>query len=409
MVKTDFPEISLVVFVSQEKKNLNPLGEEKPAALFLVAGKKIVEWAYTTGKQFGIERIVLLANNDDKRLLYEHLKDYMETSAPVNEIGPFTIVDFDSKKGITEEVKQSLDGRLAKHTIWADGNVVFSKEFLQIFIEQGLASGKTALYDKKNCMGIGFFDKKFLASSTSKAQNVEDIYSKIKAEVRSATKEMEFKKDMEFWQINYLWNLLDANEYLIKSIEAKNEGKIEDGVTIIGDVIIGYGSRIRAGSYLEGPLVIGKNCDIGPNCYLRKGVSLGNEVRIGNACELKNTIVFNGTHIAHLSYVGDSIVGENCNFGAGTITGNLRLDGLTIKSQINNKVLSTYRRKVGVIMGDNVKTAINTYFMPGVVVGNNSAIGTGVIVSRNVESNVFLYIEQKQQSREWKIKPKKKK
>jgi NDP-sugar pyrophosphorylase family protein len=408
--KSNFPEISMVVFVSQQKKSLYPLNKNRPPALLLIAGKSILEWFYEIGSKFGVKRVFLLVNKNDVQILYKQLEKYMEVSAPHYEIGPFTILDYDESKGISEKLRKNLiEGSLLKHSIWLDGNAVFGENFYKLFLEKGLQSGKIALTKDKTSLGIGFFDKQYLELSLENTKCVDDIYSNIRESVRSKTSSMEFKEEMEFWQINYLWNLLDANEQLIKSVKSKNEGSIEDGVTILGEVVIGKGSRIRSGSYLEGPLVIGENCDIGPNCYLRKGVSLGKDVRIGNACELKNTIVFDGTHIAHLSYVGDSIIGENCNFGAGSITGNLRLDDQTVKSEIKTKVQLTGRRKLGVIMGDNVKTAINTFFMPGVIVGNNSAIGTGVIVHRNIDSEVFVYVDQKQLSREWKIKPKKKK
>jgi NDP-sugar pyrophosphorylase family protein len=354
----------------------------------------------------------LLANKNDRSILYKNLENYLETSAPINEIGPFTIIDYDDKKGITKELKKNLiENHLLKHSIWLDGNVIFNEEFYQDFLDKGLTAGKYALVSNEDkSLGIGFFEKKFLDDLLNNVKCVDDIYTNVKNSVRIGTFGLQYEKETtNFWQLNYLWNLLDANQELIKEIYSMIEGSIEENVTILNNVIIGKGSRIRSGSYLEGPLVIGENCDIGPNCYLRKGVSLGNNVRIGNACELKNTIVFDGTHIAHLSYVGDSIIGKNCNFGAGTKTGNLRLDDQTVKAKLNNKIISTNRRKLGVIMGDNVKTAINTYFMPGVIVGNNSAIGTGVIVNRNIESEKFVYIEQEHLEKEWKIKPKKKK
>jgi len=406
----------MIVFVSQaKKKQLLPLVENRPAALFLVAGKTIVEWFYENGKKQGVERIVLLANKNDRNLLYKALGDYQEFSAPINEIGPFTIIDYDPVKGITKELLAILhNGLLTKNSIWLDGNVVFSSKFLEEFLGKAEGTGKIALVEntdeKGNCLGIGYFDKNFLDLCALKSKCVHDIYTEIRNQTKSATPTMVFESEkMEFLRINYLWNLLDANQVLINYTEESNNGTIEKGATIIGKVSIGDGSRIRAGSYLEGPLVVGKNCDIGPNCYLRKGVSLGNNVRIGNACELKNTIVFKGAHIAHLSYVGDSIIGKDCNFGAGTITGNLRLDDKTVKAEIDGKVTTTGRRKIGVIMGDNVKTAINVYFMPGVVVGNNSAIGAGVIVSRNIASNLFVHITQEISSQKWIVEPKKKK
>jgi len=406
----------MIVFVSQpKKKQLLPLVESRPAALFLVAGKTIVEWFYEIGKKHGVERVILLANKTDRNLLYKALGDYQEVSAPINEIGPFTIIDYDPVKGITKELLDILyNGLLTKNSIWLDGNVVFSSKFLEEFLGKAEGTGKIALVEKsdekKNCLGIGYFDKNFLDLCALKSKCVNDIITEVRNQTRSATPTMVFMDEkMEFWQINYLWNLLDANQVLINYIEERKNGAIEKGATIIGKVAIGEGTRIRAGSYLEGPLVVGKNCDIGPNCYLRKGVSLGNKVKIGNACELKNTIVFEGAHIAHLSYVGDSIIGKDCNFGAGTITGNLRLDDKTVKIEVDGKVTTTGRRKIGVIMGDNVKTAINVYFMPGVIVGNNSAIGTGVIVSRNIASNLFVHINQEISSQKWTVEPKKKK
>jgi len=407
---------SMIIFISQEKnKKLLPLIENRPAALFQVAGKTITEWFYEIGKNHGVEKVILLADKDDRKLLYDALGDYQEVSAPINEIGPFTIIDFDPVIGITKEIQDTLQEELlTKNSIWLDGNVIFSSAFLDEFMGKAKGTGKIALVDnddeKKECLGIGYFDKKFLDSSTLKAKCVNDIFSEVRNQTKNLTRTIVFEEEkMEFWQINYLWNLLDANQVLINYIGESKEGTIEQGATIIGKVSIGEGSRIRAGSYLEGPLVIGKNCDIGPNCYLRKGVSLGNKVRIGNGCELKNTIVFDGTHIAHISYVGDSIIGIKCNFGAGTITGNLRLDDKTVKTVVAGRVTSTGRRKMGVIMGDNVKTAIDVYFMPGATVGNNSAIGTGVIVNRNIGSNLFVHITQETSSQKWIVEPKKKK
>ncbi len=406
----------MIVFISQKKnKKLLPLVENRPAALFQVAGKTITEWFYEIGKNHGVEKVILLADKDDRKLLYDALGDYQEVSAPINEIGPFTLIDFDPVKGLTKELLDMLHkGSLTKNSIWLDGNVIFSSTFLKEFLGKAEGTGKIALVEnedeKKNCLGIGCFDENFLDACALEAKCVDDIYNKVSSQTRSLTHTLVFNKEkMEFWQINYLWNLLDANQVLINYIEERKNGTIEEGATIIGTVSIGEGTRIRAGSYLEGPLVIGKNCNIGPNCYLRKGVSLGNEVRIGNGCELKNTIVFDGTRIAHLSYVGDSIIGIDCNFGAGTITGNLRLDDKTVKTKVDGKVTSTGRRKIGVIMGDKVKTAIDVFFMPGVIVGNNSAIGTGVIVSRNIGSNLFVHITQETSSQKWIVEPRKKK
>jgi len=398
-------KLRIVVFVSiPENEDLFPLNKNRPAALFEVAGKTLVEWYQTFSEKNENEEIILLVDQKDMTIVRDELSYYMLSSEPPNKIGPYIFVDFDSKKGLTKKVVANLPDD--EQIILVNGDIIFTNDQLCKFIAN--QEENCVLVDEnKNSLGLATVIKKDLEKALLKAKDVHDVYQNLKTE-KISFKEITKTAEDEFWKINYLWNLLDANEVMIENIEVKRLGTIEDGVTIIGKVLINEGARVRAGSYLEGPLVIGRNCDVGPNCYLRKGVSLSKGVRIGNACELKNTIVYEESHVAHLSYVGDSIIGYYCNLGAGTITGNLRLDDKAVKAKIT-KVVSTGRRKIGVIMGDYVKTAINTFFMPGVIVGNNTGIGTGVIVSRNIDSNKFVNVEQKLAITEWTVEPKKKK
>ncbi|WP_292375768.1 bifunctional sugar-1-phosphate nucleotidylyltransferase/acetyltransferase [Methanosarcina sp. UBA411] len=180
--------------------------------------------------------------------------------------------------------------------------------------------------------------------------------------------------------IGYPWDLLKANEYLLKDLKGSCEGTVEPNATIKGEVVIGKGTLIRSGSYIEGPVIIGENCDIGPNCFIRPSTAIGNHVRIGNAVEIKNTIIMENTHVGHLSYVGDSIIGCRCNFGAGTKVANLRHDGKNIKVMIKSRILDSGRRKLGVIMGDDVHTGINTSINIGVIMEKGRYTYPGEIV-----------------------------
>ena len=154
-----------------------------------------------------------------------------------------------------------------------------------------------------------------------------------------------------------------------------------------GKVYIGKNTVIRSGSYIVGPVMIGDNCDIGPNCYIRPSTSIGNNCHIGAAVELKNSIIMNGCKIPHHNYMGDSIIGENCNLGAGTKIANLRLDKANIK--INGK--DTGRRKLGAIIGDNVKTGINSSINVGTLIGNNTVIGPDTMVKGVIVPNTKIY------------------
>ncbi|GFO97969.1 glucose-1-phosphate thymidylyltransferase [groundwater metagenome] len=190
---------------------------------------------------------------------------------------------------------------------------------------------------------------------------------------------------LEKWQdIGFPWHLLEANEMMLKSgedVQWEIRGEVEPYATLKGFVRIGEGTVIRNGAYITGPVIIGKNCDIGPNCYIRPFTSIGNDVRIGNAVEVKNCIIMNKTHIGHLSYVGDSIIGEGCNFGAGTKVANLRHDGRTVLVELGGKKFDSGRRKLGVIMGDNVHTGINSMFNVGATVAGGAGIDPGEFVN----------------------------
>ena len=198
----------------------------------------------------------------------------------------------------------------------------------------------------------------------------------------------------DWFDVGRPWDLLDANVWALNRMEPHVLGRVEEGAHLIGSVSVAESARIRSGAYIEGPVFIDEEADIGPNCYIRSGTSLGKKTRVGNGCEVKNSIIMDGTHVGHLSYIGDSILGEKCNLGAGTITANLRIDDNSVKMLIKDKVVDAGRRKLGVVMGDNVKTGIKVSFMPGVKVGANTWVGANFMVERDLPANVSVTIKQ---------------
>jgi bifunctional UDP-N-acetylglucosamine pyrophosphorylase/glucosamine-1-phosphate N-acetyltransferase len=187
--------------------------------------------------------------------------------------------------------------------------------------------------------------------------------------------------------ISYPWDLLEANEWAVESERPVSKGTIEKGVHIRGVAVLEEGSVVKAGSYLEGPVHVGKRCQVGPNAYLRPYSSLGDDVKVGAGCEIKNSIVMKNTRIPHLSYVGDSIIGEECSLGAGTITANLKFDEAHVKSKIRGSWVDSGRKKLGAVLGEGAKTGINVSTFPGVKVGRGAWIGPGAIVDKDVPSN----------------------
>ncbi|OGS52034.1 MAG: glucose-1-phosphate thymidylyltransferase [Euryarchaeota archaeon RBG_13_61_15] len=187
------------------------------------------------------------------------------------------------------------------------------------------------------------------------------------------------KLEGEWIDVARPWDLLEANRILMKGLETKVEGEVSERATVIGAIHVGKGSHVKAGSYIEGPVIIGADCEIGPNAYIRPSTSIGDHCKVGAAVELKNTIVMDHTKIPHLSYVGDSVIGERCNFGAGTKVANLRLDEKEVMVVIDGVRTGSGRRKLGVIMGDDVKTGINATIDVGTVIGEGTFIGMGAL------------------------------
>jgi len=184
----------------------------------------------------------------------------------------------------------------------------------------------------------------------------------------------------QWLDISYPWDLLTANETLMAGLKAQNSGEVEENVVMKGPVAIGKNTVVRSGSYIVGPAIIGENCDIGPNCYIRPCTAIGDNCHIGNAVEVKNCIIMKNSKLPHHNYAGDSIIGEGCNFGAGTKIANLRLD----KKEVRVEGIATGRRKLGAIIGDGVETGINASINVGSMIGDHTFIGPGAVVSGTI-------------------------
>jgi bifunctional UDP-N-acetylglucosamine pyrophosphorylase/glucosamine-1-phosphate N-acetyltransferase len=186
--------------------------------------------------------------------------------------------------------------------------------------------------------------------------------------------------------IRYPWELLKINSQIIsEKKDFKVDGIIREGVVIDGRVALGEGSVILPGVYIEGDAVIGKNCKIGPNCYIRGTTSIGDGCHIGQAVEVKNSILMNNVSAGHLSYIGDSVIGEGTNFGAGTITANFRHDGKNHISAVDGVLTDTGLRKFGTIFGDDVHTGIHTSIFPGRKIWPGMSTLPGCIVKKDLK------------------------
>ncbi len=196
----------------------------------------------------------------------------------------------------------------------------------------------------------------------------------------------------EFWSdVGYPWHLFDLNTKLLFEMEASIE-QVENS-TIKGKIIMEKGAEIFD-SYIEGTAYIGKDTKIGPHSFLRGNNSIGANCHIGESTTIKDSILFDNVNAKHLSYIGDSVVGEGVNFGAGTQIANYRFDASHINIQMENHWVNTGRKKLGAIIGDNTKFGVLACTMPGKMIGNDCWVGSNVNVTRHVKPHTRIFAKQ---------------
>ncbi|MFB6141004.1 MAG: bifunctional sugar-1-phosphate nucleotidylyltransferase/acetyltransferase [Halosimplex sp.] len=179
------------------------------------------------------------------------------------------------------------------------------------------------------------------------------------------------------------WELLEANEWKIAELDRDVRGDVHADADLRGDVVVEDGAAVDAGVVVEGPALIRSGAEVGPNAYLRGATLLAEDTHVGNGVEIKNSVVMAGTHVPHLSYVGDSVLGRDVNFGAGTKVANLRHDGEDVRFTVKGERTDTGRRKFGVVAGDGAKTGINTSINPGVRLSAGATTNPGESVTRD--------------------------
>jgi UDP-N-acetylglucosamine diphosphorylase / glucose-1-phosphate thymidylyltransferase / UDP-N-acetylgalactosamine diphosphorylase / glucosamine-1-phosphate N-acetyltransferase / galactosamine-1-phosphate N-acetyltransferase len=164
-----------------------------------------------------------------------------------------------------------------------------------------------------------------------------------------------------------VWNaLLYLSKYLEKVSNWNKLSIISKDVYLENPekIFIGKDSKIEPGAYIKGPCIIGDNCQVRHGAYIRGNVITGDNCVIGHATEIKNSILLNNASTAHFAYVGDSILGNNVNLGAGVKCANFRLDRNEISFFYNGKKIKTGLMKLGAIIGDNVQIGCNSVLNP---------------------------------------------
>ena len=413
---------------------LSPLTETKPKPLIPIAGKPLLHHSIEMFQKNKITKILLIVghykekiqdffgNGEDfgVEISYIEQKEFLGTAHATNLAKNFAGQDpfllfygdqyMDSQifeKVVSEFSTNKYDGLIsAKHmqdpTKW--GILKSNDEGL---LEKIIEKPPDNRYGNLANAGVYIFNQDIFEGIANTEKSVRGEYELTDSIQYLVDKKKKIKiidiSDYYWNGVGYPWQILETNQHIISNMDENEELTIskinvliENSVTIHGNVKIGENTIIKAGTYIEGPLIIGKNCVIGPNAYLRPYSTIGDKCKIGNSSEIKASIIMSHTAVPHLSYIGDSIIGEHVNLGCGTVTANVRLDKKNISMDIKGKLLETHKRKLGAIIGDYASLGINVNIMPGKCIGSYCEIGSNSIVSQNLPANSLLYVKQDQ-------------
>jgi len=185
----------------------------------------------------------------------------------------------------------------------------------------------------------------------------------------------------KFIDITYPWDIFAANNYFLEKLTKSNiKWIIEERVTIKWNIVLEEWAVLKSWTYIEWNVYIWKDSVVWPNTYLRNGTVIWNNCRIWNGVELKECSLWDNTNVAHLTYVWNSILGNNVNIWGGTIFANLRHDKKNIRVPIKWVLTETWLRKLWCIIWDNTKIWINTSIYPWRVILNDSFSIPGEII-----------------------------
>jgi UDP-N-acetylglucosamine diphosphorylase/glucosamine-1-phosphate N-acetyltransferase len=414
-----------VVLAAGEGVRLQPITATRPKHLIRLGGKAVLEYCFDALKASGIVEVVVVTHymgdairqyfGDGERLglkiSYVEQTEMLGTGNAVSVVEPYVDDDFVLVYGDLLFAPEAVADVLRLYDAEKPAAVM-----AVVPVEKPESYGVVKLAAEKKVTGI--VEKPALGEAPSNLANAgiyvfsKEVFDKLRQTKASVRGEWELTDALSLFiedgktvlaaevskgdwlDIGRPWDLLEANSWALKRMDHKVYGTVENGAHLVGTVTVAETARIRSGAYIEGPCFIDEGSDIGPNCYVRSYTSIGKNARVGNACEIKNSIIMDGTHVGHLSYVGDSILCERCNLAAGTITANLRLDDGPVKMVVKGKVVDTGRKKLGAILGDDVKTGINALFMPGVKVGAGSWVGANFTVQRDLPANSIALVRQ---------------
>ncbi len=413
-----------IILAGGEGKRVFPLAVNRPKPMFRLLGKPLIHHVIDTLKEAGLTDYVVVVGHRGEQIK-DYLKDgskfgvNIEYTVQKESLGMadalktaedlvednFFVVNADDVfensliKQMTRQFKEQdaeivLSSKPVKET-WKFGIIRIEDEKVTDFVEKP-PKGK----EPSNLAVVGVYIL---------TKKIFDYYRKIPvSDHQYEDAILRFIKDKNvvksvnyegfFAGYKYPWDLFTINKHLMdKKILKKTidqDAVISERAIVEGKVWIGQGVKLFEGACVRGPCYIGENSVVGGNSLVRDYSSLGSNCVVGFSTEIKHSLIGNDCWF-HINYIGDSIISDNCLFGAGTITANFRFDEKNVNVKVGEQQVDSGTNKLGAIIGDYCKTGINACLEPGVKIGPQSMVGPNVDLQDDLEPMKIIYVDKK--------------
>ena len=383
-----------IILAAGEAAHLSPFSETRPISMIGVAGRTMLDNTFALLKSAGINDIFIVVGHKKDKLI-ERLQQqdhnglnlhYVEQKRKLgighavmqvkNKISPgeyFLLLYGDTltAENIFSKVQQSFHSFKCPvaSICLPPSNQMFGNVFLNARMEITKIVEKPKGNNLGNYVlsGVFILPASFFKLLESSGKSMEKALKKVVAEEGLRASMWED----EWLDVVHPWEILTANKMIMDSWQESSIAKtatLEANVTLQGIVRIEAGAIIKSGAVLEGPCCIGEGSYIGNNSLIRSYTSVGKNCSVGSGVELKNCVVMDNSQIGRLSFVGDSVLGENVDMGAGCMTVNRTVDWKPISVKNGKRPMETGMTKLGAFLGDGVVVGAGNTLQPGTVV-----------------------------------------
>jgi glucose-1-phosphate thymidylyltransferase len=318
-----------IILTAGEGQRLRPFTANKPKSMIKVANKPILEFIVESLRQGGVRDIVMVVGYKKERI--------MNYFGDGNEFGVKIRYTFQNQQlGTAHALKQAEKLADDEFLVVPGDNIIDSGTLEKV------TKPYTILYKRLpevSKYGVLFLKNNHVERIVEKPEEHEGglantgiyclerrIFNEIGEETslvavinRLIEKGYSFNaEEAEKWlDVVYPWDILRLNDLSMDFKGKRISGKVESGVTILGDVVIGEGTVIRGNTYIYGPVIIGEQCRIGPNCVIFPSTTIGDSTTVGSLSYIENSVIGEGVRIESGCHLKNSVVDNGTTIESG--------------------------------------------------------------------------------------------